>query len=139
METNPNQIKDRFQTAVRRHLRYSSAKPAESAVAHDWLQAISLAVREFAIDGILRTQDRLNKNDAKRLYYLSIEFLMGRSLGSTLYNLGLYEVCREALMEMGVTGVFGPGTSTEEIIQSIRTAALEGPHADPLSLADADS
>ena len=44
-----------------------------------------------------------------------------------------------ALLEMGVAGVFGPGTSTEEIIESIRTAALEGPHAAPLSLADADS
>jgi methylmalonyl-CoA mutase C-terminal domain/subunit len=44
-----------------------------------------------------------------------------------------------ALLEMGVTGVFGPGTSTEEIINSVRTAALEGPHADPLGLADADS
>jgi methylmalonyl-CoA mutase C-terminal domain/subunit len=44
-----------------------------------------------------------------------------------------------ALLEMGVTGVFGPGTSTEEIINSIRTAALEGPHADPLGLADAES
>jgi len=43
------------------------------------------------------------------------------------------------LLEMGVTGVFGPGTSTEEIINSIRTAALEGPHADSSGLADADS
>lgn len=44
-----------------------------------------------------------------------------------------------ALLEMGVAGVFGPGTSTEEIINSIRIAALEGPRTDPLGLADADS
>ena len=44
-----------------------------------------------------------------------------------------------ALLEMGVAGVFGPGTGTEEIIKSIRAAALKGPHADPLSVTDLDS
>ena len=102
METTSSQTKDRVQEAVRRHLKYSAAKTAERAEAHDWLQAISLAVREFAIDGILATQDRLRESGAKRLYYLSIEFLMGRSLGSNLHNIGLYDVCREALLEMGV-------------------------------------
>ena len=57
---------------------------------------------EFAIDGILATRDRLRQSGAKRLYYLSIEFLMGRALGSTLYNLGLYDLCRDALLELGV-------------------------------------
>jgi len=102
MQKTPDQVKNRFQAAIKRHLTYSAAKTSEQATVHDWLQAISLAVREFAIDGILATQGRLRQSGAKRLYYLSIEFLMGRTLGSTLYNLGLYDLCRDALLELGV-------------------------------------
>jgi starch phosphorylase len=94
--------KARFQEAVRRHLKYSTAKPIERADRYDWFQAISLAVREFMIDGMLATEARCRKSDAKRLYYLSIEFLMGRALGNTLHNLQLYDLGREALIEMGV-------------------------------------
>jgi len=96
----PN-TKARFQEAVRRHLKYSTAKSLERAGRYDWLQAVSLAVREFMIDGMLATEERCRKSDAKRLYYLSIEFLMGRTLGNTLYNLNLYDLCKEALIEMG--------------------------------------
>ena len=96
----PN-TKARFQEAVRRHLKYSTAKSLERAGRYDWLQAVSLAVREFMIDGMLATEERCRKSDAKRLYYLSIEFLMGRTLGNTLYNLNLYDLCKEALVEMG--------------------------------------
>jgi starch phosphorylase len=91
-----------FQEAVRRHLKYSAAKPLERAGRYDWFQAVSLAVREFMIDGMLATEERCRKSDAKRLYYLSIEFLMGRTLGNTLHNLKLYDLSREALIEMGV-------------------------------------
>ena len=47
--------KARFQEAVRRHLKYSTAKPIERAGRYDWFQAVSLAVREFMIDGMLAT------------------------------------------------------------------------------------
>ena len=94
--------KARFQEAVRRHLRYSAAKSTGQAGRYDWFQAVSLAVREFMIDGMLATEERCRHTDAKRLYYLSIEFLMGRTLGNTLHNLDLYDVCKDALVEMGV-------------------------------------
>jgi len=94
--------KSRFRAAVRRHLKYSTAKPLERAGRYDWFQAVSLAVREFMIDGMLVTEERCRKSDAKRLYYLSIEFLMGRTLGNTLHNLNLYDLCKDALIEMGV-------------------------------------
>ena len=94
--------KARFQEAVRRHLRYSAAKSTAQAGRYDWLQAVCLAVREFMIDGMLVTEERCRNADAKRLYYLSIEFLMGRTLGNTLHNLNLYDACRDALIDMGV-------------------------------------
>jgi starch phosphorylase len=94
--------KDRFEEAVRRHLKYSAAKAQDRASTHDWFQAVSLAAREFMIDGMLATDRRYRRQDAKRLYYLSIEFLMGRTLGNTLYNLELYDFCRDVLIDMGV-------------------------------------
>jgi starch phosphorylase len=112
----PN-TKARFQEAVRRHLTYSTAKPLERASRYDWFQAVSLAVREFMIDGMLATEERCRKSDAKRLYYLSIEFLMGRTLGNTLHNLNLYDLCKEALVEMG---------ADLEEVQEIETDAALG-------------
>jgi len=109
--------KARFQEAVRRHLKYSTAKPIERAGRYDWFQAVSLAVREFMIDGMLATEERCRKSDAKRLYYLSIEFLMGRTLGNTLHNLNLYDLCKEALVEMG---------ADLEEVQEIETDAALG-------------
>jgi starch phosphorylase len=112
----PN-TKARFQEAIRRHLKYSTAKPPEGAGRYDWFQAVSLAVREFMIDGMLATEERCRKSDAKRLYYLSIEFLMGRTLGNTLHNLNLYDLCKEALIEMG---------ADLEEVQEIETDAALG-------------
>jgi starch phosphorylase len=112
----PN-IKTRFKEAVRRHLRYSTAKPIERAGRYDWFQAVSLAVREFMIDGMLATEARCRETDAKRLYYLSIEFLMGRTLGNTLHNLNLYDLCKDALIEMG---------ADLEEVQEIETDAALG-------------
>ena len=94
--------KTRLEEAVRRHLKYSRAKSLERASTLDWFHAVSLAAREFMIEGMLATDHRIQRHDAKRLYYLSIEFLVGRTLGNTLYNLKLYDLCKDVLIEMGV-------------------------------------
>jgi starch phosphorylase len=65
-------------------------------------QAVALAVRDRLMDKMLETEQRYERADAKQLYYLSIEFLIGRSLGNNLHNLGIYDFCREMLLEMGV-------------------------------------
>ena len=54
------------------------------------------------VDRMLATEERYRQAQAKRLYYLSIEFLMGRSLSNNLYNLGLFTLCQEALRTLGV-------------------------------------
>jgi glycogen phosphorylase len=83
--------------AVRRHIRYTLAAPQTGLDPQTVLHAAAMAVRDRLVDGMLETQSRYAGADAKRLYYLSMEFLMGRSLGNNLHNLGLYEECREAL------------------------------------------
>ncbi|MBW2107430.1 MAG: glycogen/starch/alpha-glucan phosphorylase [Deltaproteobacteria bacterium] len=105
-----------FQQAVDHHIRYSVAKRWDEASAHDRYKAVALAVRDRIIDGMLATQDRYQSADVKRLYYLSMEFLMGRALGNNLYNLGVFDEVSEALTDMGV--------DLEEIRDSEIDAAL---------------
>ncbi|MBI3248277.1 MAG: glycogen/starch/alpha-glucan phosphorylase [Deltaproteobacteria bacterium] len=87
---------------ILRHVAYSLAKPWRDLSTQDLFQAISLAAREYLTDGMMATEARYQRADAKRLYYLSMEFLMGRSLGNNLHNLGLFETCQQALLDLGV-------------------------------------
>ncbi len=63
--------------------------------------AISLAVRNILIERMIEAEEQYRQTDAKRLYYLSMEFLIGRSLSNNLSNLGLTERCRESLKALG--------------------------------------
>ncbi|MDY6990151.1 MAG: glycogen/starch/alpha-glucan phosphorylase [Thermodesulfobacteriota bacterium] len=91
-----------FQESIRRHIRYSLGKEYKELSGRELLTAVSLAVRDRLIDKMLETENRYQSNDVKRLYYLSLEFLMGRSLGNNLCNLGLFDLGRKALLELGV-------------------------------------
>ena len=88
--------------AIRLHAKYTLAKRWNDMTRRDVFQATAMAVRDCLIDGILETEERYSQADAKSLYYLSMEFLVGRSLGNNLLNLGLLDVCRQALMDLGV-------------------------------------
>ncbi|NJM35176.1 MAG: glycogen/starch/alpha-glucan phosphorylase, partial [Rhodomicrobium sp.] len=63
--------------------------------------AVVLAVRDALVDRMLDTEARYRKADSKRLYYLSMEFLIGRSLDNNLANLGIFDLCRQVLQDMG--------------------------------------
>ena len=65
-----------------------------------WM-ATCLAVREKVVDRFIETQATHNREDTRRVYYLSLEYLMGRLLNSNLCNLGIRDVVKEALLEMG--------------------------------------
>jgi starch phosphorylase len=105
-----------FAASIRQHVRYSLGKRWEQLSSHDLFMAIALTVRDWMVDSMLATEDRYKKSDAKRLYYLSMEYLIGRSLANNLSNLGLLEQCREALLEMGA--------DLEEVRESESDAAL---------------
>jgi len=106
----------RLREAIVRHARYSLGLEPADLDCDDMFRAVSLAVREFLVDGMLETERRYAEHDAKRLYYLSMEFLVGRSLGNNLLNLGLFDACRKAVEELGV--------DLEEVRECERDAAL---------------
>jgi starch phosphorylase len=83
------------------HLLYSQAKDQYSATLHDRYSALAYTVRDRLIERWIATQQRYYKQDCKRVYYLSAEFLMGRALYNNLNNLGLVESSREALKMAG--------------------------------------
>ncbi len=84
------------------HLRYTLAKDQYTATPRDYYQALVLSVRDRLIDGWIRTQQHYYDADVKRVYYLSIEFLLGRLLSDSLINLRLDGVCRQALTGLGL-------------------------------------
>jgi glycogen phosphorylase len=96
---HPDELVER----VRHHVRYTLVKDWASVTHADLWHAFSLAAREQLIDPLLLTERRYAEAGAKRLAYLSIEFLLGRALGSALLNLGLLEPWRTALTRLGVT------------------------------------
>ena len=93
---------DALEEAICHHVRYSLGKAWQSLSKRDLFVAVALAVRDRMVDKMFETAARYRKADAKRLYYLSMEFLIGRLLGTNLQNLGLLDLCQEALLRMGV-------------------------------------
>ncbi len=95
---DPHSLRD----ALLRHLKYSLGKEFRSKTTRDIYLALTLSLRDRLLEKLLETEARFQAADAKRLYYLSMEFLIGRSLGSNLTNLDLFEACRTALTDLGV-------------------------------------
>jgi starch phosphorylase len=83
-------------------LVYAAGKDPEHAVPRDWCVALSLAVRDRLVDRWMPATRRSYQTRQKRVYYLSMEFLIGRLLADTIENLGLGDACRDALVELGV-------------------------------------
>ena len=83
-------------------LRYAVGKDVAHAHGHDWYIATALAVRDQAVDRWIATTRRIYATRQKRVYYLSVEFLIGRLLSEYLCNLQLTDTCREALAGLGV-------------------------------------
>ena len=91
-----------LRASISRHLVYTVGKDVFAASKRDWLYALSTAVRDRLIERWMETTRRAYQQDAKRIYYLSMEFLPGRTLSNALIALGLHGVCSEALRELGL-------------------------------------
>ncbi len=92
----------KFKEAVLRHLTYTLARDQGGATKRDWWTATAMAVRETILARLIATQAVHNKTNARRLYYFSLEYLMGRLTENNLQNTGLMEAARTALAEVGV-------------------------------------
>ena len=87
--------------AVQYHLRYTLGRRLEAATPYELFRALTLAIRPWLVDGLVATSERYKAHDVKRLCYLSMEFLIGQSLRNNLMNLGVFELCREAVQSLG--------------------------------------
>jgi starch phosphorylase len=89
------------QESIRRHAKYSLGKMWGDLSPRDLFTAVALTVRDQMLDRFLETEQRYQQKDPKRLYYLSIEFLIGQSLRSNLHNLRLRDLYHHALKDLG--------------------------------------
>jgi starch phosphorylase len=90
-----------FRQSLLRHVAYSLGADIRQLSAREVFRAAALATRDRLVEAALTTARRYHDADAKRLYYLSLEFLIGRSLQNNLINLGLLDVYRQTLREFG--------------------------------------
>ena len=94
--------KEQFQEVVKSNVKRLYRKTIEEANQQQLFQAVSYAVKDEIIDKWLATQEQFKKEDPKTVYYMSMEFLMGRALGNNLINMTEYKEVAEALDEMGI-------------------------------------
>jgi len=106
MPVNPSLIPtltpDQIEAKICRQAKYALGKNSDQLLDSDLFWGLALTARNQMVDGMFATEKRYADAGAKRLYYLSMEFLMGRTLGNTLINLGLWDSCREVLQKRGV-------------------------------------
>ncbi|HLT04870.1 MAG TPA: glycogen/starch/alpha-glucan phosphorylase [Pseudomonas sp.] len=100
--TQPCESVEAFRARILAKLTYATGKDLTSACPHDWFEATALAARDHIIDRWEDAALQIDRSEEKRVYYLSLEFLIGRLLVDNLSNLGLLEVAREALRGLEV-------------------------------------
>jgi len=93
--------KEAFKKNVKDNVKTLYRKTIDEATPQQVFQAVSYAVKDVIIDNWLKTQETFKKEDPKTVYYMSMEFLMGRALGNNLINLTAYKEVKEALDELG--------------------------------------
>ncbi len=93
---------DSFKEDIKQHLRYTLAKDKYSSTEWDNYRSVVLSVMDRLHDRWLNTQQSYYKNDEKRVYYISMEYLIGRLLDNMLVNLGMQDVAADAMKEAGL-------------------------------------
>jgi len=99
---NPRLKKDVFKKEVRDNVKRLFRREIEEATPQQLYQAVSVAIKEAIVDDWYATQKAYDEQDPKIVYYMSMEFLMGRALGNNLINMTAYKDIAEALDEMGI-------------------------------------
>lgn len=83
------------------HLTYTISKTPPTATTRDWYEITAFAIRDRLVERWMETMQSYYRGDIKRVYYLSLEFLVGRTFSNAMLNLGIQEQTRSALYELG--------------------------------------
>jgi glucan phosphorylase len=87
--------------ALQNHLIFSSFKTSDAATPRDWYEAASYTVRDHVVERWVKTAEAYYRDDPKRVYYLSLEFLIGRMLSNAALNLGINDQLKTGLSSLG--------------------------------------
>ncbi|MBX2879236.1 MAG: glycogen/starch/alpha-glucan phosphorylase [Granulosicoccus sp.] len=90
-----------LKSSVLHHIKFSRGKTPQQATTEDWQFALSLALRDLAVEPWLQSRQKATENGGKRVYYLSMEFLVGRLLEDVAINLGLAGTVDSVMAELG--------------------------------------
>ena len=93
---------DVLRTQILRHLTFTLARDPRTATTRDWWISTAMAVRDHILEGFIGTMGVHNEKNVRRVYYLSLEYLMGRLLVSNLHNTGLYTDAVAAVRSLGL-------------------------------------
>ena len=94
--------KELFKRSVLNNVKTLYRRTLEEATQQQIFQAVSYAIKDVIVDNWMTTQKEYEKQDPKMVYYMSMEFLMGRALGNNLINLQAFDEVKEALDELGL-------------------------------------
>jgi glycogen phosphorylase len=92
----------RLEDLIQHHVRFSIAKRRANLSLRDWYYVTALAVRDLLVERMVASRARFERFSSKKVYYLSLEYLIGRSLENNLFNLGILDACREFLAANGI-------------------------------------
>src|SRR5690606_29891652 len=91
-----------LRASILNHLKYTLARDTGSATRRDWWIATSRAIQDRILEQFIQTMETQTESNAKRVYYLSLEYLMGRMLHNNIVNAGLLDSTRLALASLGL-------------------------------------
>ena len=94
--------KEALKLSFQLNRQYTLSKDQYTATMHDNYLALSLAIRDRLVEQWIKTQQSYHKKNVRRVYYLSMEFLIGRLMGTNMYNLGIEKQSKEAMEELGL-------------------------------------
>ncbi|WP_036302421.1 glycogen/starch/alpha-glucan phosphorylase [Methylotenera sp. L2L1] len=87
--------------ALQNHLIFSSFKTSDAATPRDWYEAASYTIRDHVVERWVKTSESYYRDDPKRVYYLSLEFLIGRMLSNAALNLGINDELKQGMASLG--------------------------------------
>ena len=92
---------DSIRNALSAHMTFSISKFPFLATTRDWYESAAFAIRDRLVERWMETMQTYYREDSKRIYYLSLEFLVGRTFSNAMLNLNIHEECKAALYELG--------------------------------------